>query len=517
MSTLSSPLPGRATAQAAIPAALPAPISAPITAATPAEYTLPASTALQRSLARAWLWLALAALVGSGLFSVLLVLARTPGVNAWLPAGDFFRVALVVHVDLSVLVWFIAMAGLLWSLNMRAPRSAAALAWARAPIWLTGAGALGMALAAFVDPGQAVMANYIPMLDSATFRGALALFGAGTLVLVALAMLRARAVGTVVDGTGALRFGLNASVVATAVALLAFGSSLAVVPTELPVRTYYEVLWWGGGHALQFTWTLLMLVAWLALAQACGARPPLSPRVVLLMFAVALASVYVTPLAYLMHDVGTVEHREMHTWAMRFGGGVAIVPLALAVCVALVRSRRQPLTPAQRPQRAALLASMGLFIAGGLIGLTISGSNVKIPAHYHGCIVGVTLALMGLTYHLLPVLGYRPVTGRLAVLQPWLYGGGQLLHIVGLVWSGGYGVQRKVAGAEQVLRSPAEVAGMALMGLGGALAIAGGLLFVVVVWRAMRAQASPASPAAAATAAVAGASASAQASARRQR
>ena len=92
---------------------------------------------------------------------------------------------------------------------------------------------------------------------------------------------------------------------------------------------------------------------------------------------------------------------------------------------------------------------------------------------------------MGLAYHLLPALGYAPVRGRLAVLQPWLYGGGQLLHIAGLVWSGGYGVQRKVAGGEQVLRSTAEVAGMGLMGLGGLLAITGGLLFVVVVGRAM--------------------------------
>lgn len=460
--------------------------AAPATAASPADYTLPASTTLQRGLARAWLSLALAALVGSGLFSVLLVLARTPGINAWLPAGDFFRVALVVHVDLSVGVWFVAMAGLLWSLNMRAPRSALALAWARLPIVLCAAGALGMALAAFVDPGQPVMANYIPVLDSITFRGALAVFGAGALALVLLALVRAHPIGTAPDGAGALRFGLHASVVATAVALLAFGWSLAVVPTGLPARTYYEVLWWGGGHALQFTWTLLMLVAWLALAHAGGARVPLSPRIVMLMFTVALVSVFATPLAYLMHDVGTVEHRDMHTWGMRFGGGVAIVPLVLAVGLALFASRGQALAPEARPQRAALVASMVLFVAGGLIGLTIGGSNVKIPAHYHGCIVGVTLALMGLAYQLLPVLGYAPVQGRMAVVQPWLYGGGQLLHIVGLVWSGGYGVQRKVAGTEQVLRSTAEVAGMGLMGLGGLLAIAGGLLFVLVVARAMR-------------------------------
>ena len=450
-----------------------------------ADYTLPAVTAAQRPLARAWLGLGLAALVGSGLFSVLLVLARTPGVNAWLPAGDFFRVALVVHVDLSVLVWFVAIAGMLWTLNLRPARSRAGRVAGWIAFALAAAGALGMAVAAFVDPGTPIMANYIPMLDSATFRAAVIEFGLGALLLVGMALLRPARVGSALDGTGALRFGLHASVVATAVALLAFGWSLTVVPTELPPKAYYEVLFWGGGHALQFTWTLLMLVAWLVLAQACGGRIPLSPRVVLLLFALALAGVFGTPLAYLMHDVGTVEHRDMHTWGMRFGGGLAIAPLALAVLLALAPLRRLGAT--RRPLRAALLASMLLFVAGGVIGLTIQGSNVKIPAHYHGCIVGVTLALMGLVFHLLPALGWRAPEGRLAVAQPWLYGTGQLLHIVGLVWSGGYGVQRKVAGSEQVLRSTGEVMGMGLMGLGGLLAIAGGLLFVVVVWRAMRA------------------------------
>jgi len=139
-----------------------------------------------------------------------------------------------------------------------------------------------------------------------------------------------------------------------------------------------------------------------------------------------------------------------------------------------------------RPLRAALVSSVLLFAVGGVIGIFISGSNVKIPAHYHGSIVGVTLALMGLVYHLLPQLGYAAPTDRLAVWQPVLYAGGQLMHISGLVWSGGYGVQRKVAGADQVLRSSSEVAGMALMGLGGLIAIIGGLLFIVVVIGAVR-------------------------------
>ena len=445
-----------------------------------AAYALPLPDAAQRALARGWLWLGLLALIGSGVFSILLVVARTPGLNQWLPVADFFRVALVVHVDLSVLVWFAAMAGMLWSL-IASPRAEGA-SWVA--LGLCAAGTLLMSLAAFFDKGRPVMANYIPVLDGPMFLTGLAIFGAGFALQVLRALWAVQRIGGVVDGAGALRFGLQASAVSAAVALGAFVWSLAVVPTELDPKAYYEILFWGGGHALQFVWTLLMLAGWLWLAQACGARVPLSPRVVLLMFALALASVFVTPYAYLAHDVATVEHRNLHTWAMRFGGGAAIFPVALAVLLALLPLRG--VADTARPLRAALISSMALFAAGGVIGMMISGNNVRIPAHYHGCIVGVTLALMGLVYLLLPRLGYRAPRGRMAVLQPYLYGGGQLLHIVGLVWSGGYGVQRKVAGAEQVLRGGAEQAGMALMGLGGLLAIVGGLLFVVVVIRALR-------------------------------
>jgi len=451
------------------------------TASSASRFLLMVPAGTQRALVRGWLGLGLLALVGSGVFSVLLVLARTPGLNRLLPVADFFRVALVVHVDLSVLVWFVAIAGMLWSIGSRPVGTRSA--WMA--LGLCGSGALLMAIAPFAGSGAAIMANYIPVLDGPVFLAGLALFGLGGAVLVLRTLLAAPALGPAFDGGGALRFGLNASAISTAVALLAFAASLALTPSGLDGKAYYEILFWGGGHALQFAWTLLMLVAWLWLASAIGARVPLSPRIALLMLALALASVFVTPYAYLAHDVASVEHRALHTWAMRLGGGVSIVPIGLAVALALARGGR-PNRPADAPLRAALVASIALFAAGGLIGVFISGSNVKIPAHYHGCIVGVTLALMGLVYLLLPQLGYRAPAGRMATWQPTVYGAGQLMHIVGLVWSGGYGVQRKVAGAEQVLRSGSEIAGMGLMGLGGLVAIIGGLLFVVVVLKALR-------------------------------
>jgi hypothetical protein len=444
------------------------------------EYALPPPDGARLALTRAWLWLGLLSLIGSGLFSVLLVLSRTPVVQTLFPAADFFHVALVAHVDLSVMVWFAAIAGMLWSINS----STHAMRWGWLALCGCALGAALMSLAPFVGGGEPIMANYIPVLSDPMFISGLLVFGAGFTALVLRSLAFAPVLGLGFDGSGALRFGLNAAAVSAAVAMLAFAWSYAVVPATLGGKAYYEILFWGGGHALQFTWTLLMLVAWIWLISACGARVPLSPRVALLMFLLALACVFVTPYAYLAYGVASVEHRNLLTWAMRIGGGLAILPMSLAVLVVLrpaayVRADAAPL-------RTALISSVLLFAAGGIIGVFISGNNVRIPAHYHGSIVGVTLALMGLVYHLLPQLGYAAPVGRLATWQPGVYGAGQLLHIAGLVWSGGYGVQRKVAGAGQALRSGGEIAGMSLMGLGGLVAIIGGLLFVVVVIRAMR-------------------------------
>ena len=106
-----------------------------------------------------------------------------------------------------------------------------------------------------------------------------------------------------------------------------------------------------------------------------------------------------------------------------------------------------------------------------------------VPAHYHGSIVGVTIAFMGITYHLLPKLGFKTVSGRAARWQPGIYGIGQLMHITGLAWSGGYGVQRKTSGGLEQIE---QIAGMGLMGLGGLISIIGGIMFLVIVYYAMR-------------------------------
>ena len=148
--------------------------------ARPSHYSLAVPQGAQRALARRWLWLAMLALVGSGLFSVLLVLSRTPVLQNLFPVADFFHVALVAHVDLSVLVWFIAIAGMLWSINS----STRAMSWGWLALWGCALGVAMMSLAPFIGRGEPIMANYIPVLNDPVFISGLLVFSAGFAALV---------------------------------------------------------------------------------------------------------------------------------------------------------------------------------------------------------------------------------------------------------------------------------------------------------------------------------------------
>ncbi len=442
-------------------------------------FSLEAPGAESRRFATGWLLLSLASLVIGGLFTLLIVMSRTPGVQDLFPWVDFFHTALVVHVDLTVLVWFLSFAGVLWSLNSSG----------RHPLWmwmalgLCGAGTLTITAAPFLGSGNPLMNNYVPVLQDPLFLTGLGLFGIGFTMLVLHGLLFSHAVGREITGSGALRFGLLTALLIALLAVLALAGSWHGMPESATGKAYYELLFWGAGHTIQFTHVQLMLVAWLWLATISGALPNLNPRVALLLFALGAVPALLTLWIYLAYEVGSADHILGLTRLMQYGGGLAALPLGAVIVWTVLQAGKAPET--SRAERSALLFSILLFGIGGIIGFMISGSNVTIPAHYHGSIVAVTLAYMGVTYHILPQLGFSKPLGRVVSLQPAIYGTGQLLHVLGLAWSGGYGVQRKTAGSAQELESIQKIAGMGIMGLGGLIAIVGGILFLVVVFRAM--------------------------------
>ena len=74
---------------------------------------------------------------------------------------------------------------------------------------------------------------------------------------------------------------------------------------------------------------------------------------------------------------------------------------------------------------------------------------------------------------------------RVASLQMLLYTIGQFIHIVALAISGGYGVLRKTPGAP--MSTEAKIY-MGIMGVGGIIALIGGILFIVLIFKHMKEQ-----------------------------
>ena len=418
--------------------------------------------------------LGLAALAGAGLFAVLLVLARTPGAQDWLPGIDLFRVALVVHVDLSVLVWFLAFSGFLWTL-----RDGAHGAWGTRALGLAVAGTLAIFLAPLTG-GEPVLSNYVPVLTTPLFFVGLLLFGAG----VAMRAFMCLQGGIEAAHRNPVSAGLMLAAGAVVLAAFTLVRTLMKLPPVGESALRYEILFWPVGHVLQFAYAALALTAWVWLSAGTGLRPFGGPRLMTMLLLSGMLPLFGVPAIEVMSLTGSAEQRLLYTGLMRWGGLWPALPVGALVLLGLLLGPRA--APEHRAARSALHVSLLLFAVGGLIGWLIGGINTVIPAHYHGSIVGVTLALMGLTYLLLPALGYRPATGRLARVQPWVYAVGQLLHVGGLSWSGYLGVQRKTAGAAQALDSAEKTMAMGLSGLGGLLAIVGGLLFLVVCWQSMR-------------------------------
>ena len=430
----------------------------------------------QSPFASSWLKLSVFSLIAAGLFAVLLVLSRAPGIQDIIPWLDFFHTALVVHVNLSVLIWFMSFSCLFWSLYA----GKRYLILDRIALYLCVTGTAILVVAPFFGAGKPLINNYIPVLQHPLFFWATGLFALGLFLQTIRVLLVLPGSKSVISG-----YAPYIAAIFTLSSLIALFISWLAIPSDVEPLIYYEYLFWGGGHLLQFSHTCLLLFAWLILSNYCGGKLSYSNSAVKWLFIILLFPLFYAMYIYLNYDVFSPEHLTEFTALMKYGGLFSI-PLGLFIVWDFITSKYKKNNDIAAA-KAALICSFLLFLAGGVIGFLIQGVNVVIPAHYHGSIVGVTLAFMGIAYYLLPKMGYREPSWGIARVQPYIYGGGQLVQIIGWAIAGMHGVQRKSAGAAQGLDSLPEMANIAMKvaSAGGGISIIGGFLFWVVMIRSM--------------------------------
>ena len=422
-------------------------------------------------LAMGWLTLATAAVAASSMFAILIVLARVPGIGAAFPGTDFYRVALTLHVTLSQWVWFMAFAGALWSLSMRGIPSL----WHWTSLALAVIGAVAIALSPALGALKPLMSNYFPVLDSGWF-----FFGLGTsamAVLFSSGLLLAEKSRRLAqrgrnEGLAPIvEFGCRLAAAAVFVAVVVTLIVGIAMPEGVHGIAYFETLFWGGGHIWQFCLTTLMVVSWLSLS---GAQVPLPGAMHLrVLLVLGIVPAMLSPLLLLFgpgsqaYFLGFTRLMQWTSWQVPLGLGAFLLWQYLA----------RKIVP-----DVGISLSYALLVCGVLLGIFIQGQTTLVTAHYHGTIGAVTLAFMAMTYPVLRQLGCLQPSRRAIGVQLRMYGYGILMMMFGLAGAGLMGAPRKMAGNVGMELSVEALARMVL-GLGGALATAGILMFLVLVMR----------------------------------
>lgn len=447
-------------------------------------------------LARGAFGLAIGSLLLAGSFSLMLVAGRLPGISNWFSNPEFFKRCLVVHVDLALVIWFLAFSAGLFALL---PAHPANRRFFKAGLGCAVAGTVGMVLAIFVPGAAPVLSNYVPVLDHPMFMTGLVLFFVGLLFCFLDGRLLPASAASADSGSPLsedVSAGLKTVALAYVIAMTTFFGAWLVTPPWLQPRGYYELIFWGGGHALQVANVAAMLSVWLLLLGTLLGRPVVSGRTAWVLFGLLLVPHFVSPLLTLEGTIGSL-YRHGFTRLMQFGV-FPVVTVLLGICGwAVVRGFREGRLSRVAWRDVRLIgfaASALLTVAGFVIGSMIRDSNTLIPAHYHASIGAVTVGLMAATFVLLEPLGFPlPKEGRIRRLMPvqlYLFGIGQLIFAIGFGWAGLHGLGRKAYATEQVIRSTGEYVGLAVMGVGGLMAVMAGVIYLAIVVTAVQARVS---------------------------
>jgi cytochrome c oxidase subunit 1 len=427
--------------------------------------------------ARLWFLFAVGSLVLAGLLSLTLVVGRLPFMGWLFTDPLFFKRALVVHVDLAMVVWFQAGTAtfLAFALGAAIPRAVQVAAGLLAFI-----GVIGLLAGAVMPGAQPILANYVPVIDHPVFLAGLVCWFAGT------GLFFAGAVAAPAGGQDALPddalVALRASATANLIALATFVAAWRTTLPGLPAIGYYELLAWGGGHALQVANVAMMLGLWLMLLRRWSGETVISPGAIRWLVAALVLPHAGLPFLALA-GTSSPAYTETATQLMRW----TIFPVVLIVLGLgirhVVRHWAQR-TPGGNWRLVGLAGSATLTVLGFILGSLIRGSSTLVPGHYHCAIGAVTLALMTAAYDFCGATapGAAPAM-RWRRVQLVCFGAGQAVFGLGFALAGAYGLGRKQYGAEQHVRSAGEYLGLGVMGLGGLVAVAGGLLFLAVMLR----------------------------------
>ena len=451
--------------------------------------------------------------------ALLLVLTRYQAIH--LLSADLYYRFLTLHGMNALVFWmvFFEVAGLYFGstvvLNSRF--SSPPLGWLSFFLMILGAVIIDLMILA--GKADVLFTSYVPLKASPLYYLGIILFAVGALLAVGLFfanLIIARREGAYGKTLPLFTFGLVAAAI-IAVVTLASGAiiyiptflwSLGVIDKVDP--EVYRLVFWGFGHPAQQINLCAMISVWYLLAFLTVGGTTISEKISRLAFILYILFINLGSAHHLLVDAGVSP-----TWKV-FNTSYAMY---LAVLASMIHGFAIPATiewaqrrkgfsrglfewlikaPWGNPGFSSLFISLvGFGFIGGISGVIIGTEQLNIifhntlsvPGHFKGTVVlGTTLAFMGLTYYLIPLVFRRKIVlYGLAKVQPWIFGGGIALLALSFLALGFFGVPRRhwdisFSGAPFSHEfNPAVDFIWVLFLIGGVLGFIGAIIWIVIV------------------------------------
>ncbi len=390
------------------------------------------------------------------------------------------------------------------------------LGWLQYLLMLVG-GAI-VAVQILLGNADVMFTSYVPLQAHHLYYLGIILFAVGAIlgcVVFFATVVAAKTEGAHTGYLPLVTFGAAAAAI-IAIGTLSHGA-IVFIPTWLwaaglvPMMDVevYRLIFWGFGHSSQQINVCAMVAVWYLLGTLTVGSVPLNEKVCRSAFVLYILFINIASEHHLLVDPGlSAAHKTWNTGYFMHLAVLASMIHAFSIPAAVeVALRKKGYTkgafewlkkaPWGNPGWSALVLSLiGFGFLGGITGVVygteqiniIAHNNLRIPGHFHATVVcGTTLAFMGITYYVLPLIFRREVAfPQLAKIQPYLFGIGMMVFSTAMMFAGGFGVSRRswdmngVESAFAVDFGPVVDIALAIMGIGALVGAIGGALYCVI-------------------------------------
>ena len=454
-----------------------------------------------------------------GLMGLLVALTRWPAVHL-LPA-DWFYLILTGHGANVLLFWIIFFeiavlyfaSAVLLNCRLAAPK----FAWLGFVLMVVGAIITNVTV--LQGDSSVMFTSYPPMQAKPNFYLGIVLFAVGALIGCAIffaTLVIAKEEGTYEGSIPLVTFGaLTAAIIA--VFTIATGA-IILIPTWLwslglisdidPLM--YKLVWWAMGHSTQQINVSAHVSLWYLTGALLVGAKPLSEKVSRTAFLMYILFLQLASAHHLLAEPGLdASWKIVNTSYMMYLAVMGSMIHGLTVPGSIEAAQRRNgfnrgvfewlrKAPWGHPAFSGMFLSLIFFgFIGGISGVVLGTeqlnvlmhNTVYVPGHFHGTVVaGTTLAFMGATYLVLPLIFQREIVWpKLAKIQPYLFGIGAAGISLFMMGAGTLGVARRhwdITFSDANLSFAYSAGAFLMMGLNGIFAVIaaiGGVIFVLVV------------------------------------